>query len=345
MQSTLLIPHLLWLEAVASEPGGNRELPALEQILARARRQNFPVVPVEAWLCQAFEIERQQDWPAAPLTLAIDGGEPGDGYWLRADPVHVRAQREELRLADDAIGNITREEADALVATLNAHFAADALEFLAPHPARWYLKLAPAPALATHTLTEAAGADITRLLPGGADALKWHRVGNEIQMLLHDHPVNAEREARGAVPLNSVWLWGGGTQTRVPGRHFCAVWSEDSLALALAAAAGLHAAPAPATAREWLTAARDSGCESHLVFLGQLAAPARYGDLNAWREHATTFERDWFAPLAAALGSRDLEQLTLVSLDRDGCERFDLTPADRWRFWRRPRPLASYCAS
>ncbi|MDH5534899.1 MAG: phosphoglycerate mutase [Betaproteobacteria bacterium] len=345
MQCTLLIPHLLWPEAAASEPGGDCELPALEQILARARRQSFPAIPVEAWLCQAFEVERQQDWPVAPLTLAIDGGEPGEGYWLRADPVHVRAQREELRLADDAIGKITQHEADTLVAALNAHLAADALKFIAPHPARWYLKVAPAPALATHTLSEAAGADVTRLLPSGADALEWHRVGNEIQMLLHDHPINAEREARGAVPINSVWLWGGGTQPPVPGRHFCAVWSSDALAIALAAAADLDSAPAPAGASQWLTAAGDSGCESHFVLLDRLAAPARYGDLNAWREGAAALERHWFAPLAPALGDRGLERLTLVSLDRAGCKRFDLTPADRWRFWRRPRPLGAYCES
>ncbi len=344
MQCTILIPHLLWPEAAASDTGGDCKLPALEQILARAHRRSFPAIPVEAWLCQAFEVERQQDWPVAPLTLAIDGGEPGDSYWLRADPVHVRAQREELRLADDAIGNITREEADRMVAALNAHFATDEVEFLAPHPARWYLKVAPAPALVTHTLTEAAGADVTRLLPAGADALRWHRVGNEIQMLLHDHSVNTEREARGAVPINSVWLWGGGTSPPVPGHHFCAVWSGNALALALAAAADLDAAPPPGGAREWLAAAGDGSCENHLVLLDQLAAPARYGDLNAWHEHAAALERHWFAPLGAALGGGGLKQLTLISLDRDGCERFDLTPAGRWRFWRRPQPLAAYCA-
>ena len=34
---------------------------------------------------------------------------------------------------------------------------------------------------------------------------------NEAQMILHTHPVNAEREARGMPAVNSVWLWGGGT--------------------------------------------------------------------------------------------------------------------------------------
>ncbi len=51
-------------------------------------------------------------------------------------------------------------------------------------------------------------------LPRGDDALAWHRVMNEAQMIMHAHPVTAAREARGAPPANSIWLWGGGTLPR-----------------------------------------------------------------------------------------------------------------------------------
>jgi hypothetical protein len=343
MQCTLLIPHLFWPEAAMHEADAGLKLPALERLLARARRQSCPAMPVEAWLCQTFEVERQQDWPVAALTLTLDGHAPGGNYWLRADPVHVRAQRDELRLADAAILDATREDAGQLIAALNAHFGADGLEFIAPHPDRWYLQLAKAPVLATHTLSEAAGADITRLMPAGAEALEWHRIGNEIQMLLHGHPVNAEREARGALPINSVWLWGGGIEPPVPARHFGAVWSGDALAQALAAAAGLKAAPVPANARDWLELARASRCETHLVVLDGLTVPARYGDVTAWLERAAALERDWFAPLAAAGAPPRLTRLTVVAPWRGSCERFDFSPAHRWRFWRRPRPLAAYC--
>lgn len=343
MQCTLLIPHLFWPEAALGGAGAQPALPALERVLARARRQSFPAVFIEAWLCQAFEVERQQDWPVAALTLAVDGGDPGGHYWLRADPAHLRAQRDELHLADAAIVDVTREDADALIAALNAHFAADDLRFIAPHPDRWYLRLTTTPALATHALSAAAGADVTRLMPAGADALKWHRTGNEIQMLLHAHPVNAEREARGALPINSVWLWGGGTLAPVPGRHFGAVWSGNALAQALAAAADLEAAPVPDNAGEWCERARASGRETHLVVLDQLTVAARYGDVTTWLERAAALERDWFAPLAGAARASGVTQLTVVALGRSSCERFEFDAADRWRFWRRPRPLSAYC--
>jgi hypothetical protein len=45
-----------------------------------------------------------------------------------------------------------------------------------------------------------------------------------VQVILHQHPVNAERRARGLPPVNSLWLWGGGplpqrVNNAVVGRH------------------------------------------------------------------------------------------------------------------------------
>ncbi len=34
----------------------------------------------------------------------------------------------------------------------------------------------------------------------------------ELQMLLHEHPVNLEREESGLAPLNAVWFWGGSSR-------------------------------------------------------------------------------------------------------------------------------------
>ena len=39
---------------------------------------------------------------------------------------------------------------------------------------------------------------------------QYHRINTEIQMLLHEHPVNQRRQGDGLPPINSLWLWGGG---------------------------------------------------------------------------------------------------------------------------------------
>ena len=170
MHCTLLIPGLFWPRSGADEVAHGLEVPALLRLLARADAQRFAPITPEGWLCQAFQIEREQDWPVAPLTLELDGGEPDDAYWLRADPVHMKIERNRLLLVDNALFDLQHEEAQALASALNAHFERDGLAFHAPHPKRWYVKVARTPALVTHSMNEAAGHDVKPYLPEGADA-------------------------------------------------------------------------------------------------------------------------------------------------------------------------------
>src|SRR4051812_9944860 len=228
MRCTLLIPQLFWPRQTADMAGHGLHLPALSTLLARAELESYPAVSADSWLCQAFEVERQHDWPIAPLTLALDGGEPDGAYWLRADPVHIKVSREGLHLVDNTVFDISADEAQSFVEALNAHFASAELVFSAPHPKRWYMRCAAPPALATHDVGEVAGKDVQRHLPSGNDALEWHRRFNEAQMLLHAHAANEAREDRGEPPVNSVWFWGGGTTPAVPGRHFATVSTNSA---------------------------------------------------------------------------------------------------------------------
>ena len=333
MHCTLLVPGLLPPSDPDGAPISDLPVPALTRLLARGRCVTLAALGMEAWLCQAFEVERQHDWPVAPLTLAADGGDPGNAYWLRCDPVHLNTQRGQLVLACDNTSAPTADEARTLSATLNAHFAQDGLTFHSPHPARWYLRLEHTPALITHALPEVAGKDINRYLPEGNDGLHWHQVLNEIQMLLHAHPVNRAREARGAPEINSVWLWGGGVRPAVRGGHFTSVWSDDALALALAAQSNLAARAPPGHASSVLDDAA-GGAEKPLVVLPQLRAATLDGAADRWITLLNTFERDWFAPLYAALRKRQLSALTLVVPGANDCRRYDIAPRDVWKFWR-----------
>lgn len=343
MQCTLLIPDLWWPGVVSDEAYRDLAVPEFQTLFARARRHRLPAIPLEGWLCQAFEVARQTDWPVAPLTLTTDGGDPGAAYWLRADPVHLRPHRDHLLLADSSAFTIAQNEADELVAALNQHLAAEGMRFLAPRSDRWYLRLDSDPEIATHPLGEVAGGDVNPFLPTGKNALWWHRICNDVQMLLHHHSVNVARDARGEPAINSVWLWGGGRKPTVSGRNFSAVWSDDTLALALAAHAGMPSAPAAAGSR-WLQLPREtSNPDDHqLLVLAQLARGARRGDVSAWRDELAEINRRWLAPLLAALKQRSLSQLTLVAPGRTSCERFELTPWELFKFWRTTRPIADY---
>lgn len=344
MQCTLLIPDLFWPRGEADGIVRGLELPALQQLLARARVERLPSVTPVAWLCQAFEVERQHDWPVAPLTLAFDGGVAGEGYWLRADPVHIKIAQDRLRLIDATMFDVTPGDAQALVATLNSHFSQAGMTFHAPHVRRWYIHLPRTPELVTHGIDEAAGQDVQRHLPSGGEALAWHRMFNEAQMVLHEHPVNARREARGEPAINSVWFWGGGTRAPVRGRHFDRVWSDDVLAGALGVATGIEADALPPDGNRLIIAAKAAKHEasSHLVVLDALARAIAYEDAHAWRIGMEELETRWFSPLRAALRKGALTQLTVVALLESACLRFVLGHRDLLKIWRRPKAFAAY---
>src|SRR6266853_3636087 len=252
MHFRLFIPDFFSTEG---EDSGDR-LVAAETLFAKGRRRRLAASSPEAWLFERFAVPKQRDWPVAPYTLLADGGAPERHYWMRADPVHLRVSRDSLGLADTF--EVSRAESEALVETLNRHFGPTML-FYPMRPARWYVRFDKAPELQTTPAAAARGLAIDEKLPSGPDAMRFHALMNEAQMLLHEHPVNAGREARGAPALNSVWFWGGGVIDASKDRPFSTVFGDDPLARGLALAAGIPARALPKDAGAMLAAAGGEG--------------------------------------------------------------------------------------
>jgi hypothetical protein len=279
------------------------------------------------------------DWPVAAFTLLADDGNPGDDFWLLADPVHLQLQRDRMVLVDAGNLEISADEAASLTTALNHHFAQNGLTFLPTRPGRWHLRLARPARLETHPLEAVIGRNIRNFLPGGPDGKHWHTLLNEIQMLLHSHPVNEKREQRGALPVNSIWPWGGGVLPKNLAAPYAQVWANDALARGLAVAAGVDRAEAPATAAEWL---RQAAPGTHLIVLDTLRSAALAGDFPRWRENLLRLEDDWFGPLRQALSRGQLAGLSLHVFADTPAQTFSVSRADLWKIWRRRKPLKSF---
>jgi len=331
MNVHLAVPDLLWPEretAAAADPG---PLPALERLFARGRRKRGAAADLESWLLAEWRAES-----AAAHSLAADGGEPGDAYWARADPCSLRVTRDALVPLDSTLFDLSRTEAEALVADLNRHFADRGLTFHPWQPERWYLRAEVPGPYDGPPLAVARGRPLA-IRPGAAPGAA---LANEIQMLLHEHPVNEARERRGAAPVNAVWLWGGGRFARPAARPFRRVRTRDPLAAGLALGAGAAVFPPADDATQWLRASGNDGVE--LVVLEALRDPASYGEAEEWRARLGVLERDWFAPLAGALARGRIGMLTLHAVGRGGTVDVETTRQDLRYFWRRRRRLASY---
>jgi len=300
-------------------------------MLARGYSQVLPPKPLENHLCELFDVPFQLDVPVAPVSAAFDG--LPDGCWLRADPVHLEMQRDQLLLSSVLPND---EEAAEFRMILNSHFADQEMTFFAPHSQRWYVRPGTLPDILTMPLSAVIGANVRDALPTGADAVRWHQLFNEIQMLLFEHPLNQAREARGELSVNSVWLWGGGNSASLVCESYDRVSSDEVLLEMLAKGAGV---PFSAWSVQWNEAGSDA--RQLLVWTG-LSLALQGGDLAAWRTALLDFEITYAQPIWHALRNGKLAQLQIDILGGDGIRSLLLKSSDTWVFWRRVRHLAEY---
>jgi hypothetical protein len=330
----LVITDLFLPKEFAAEVCAGLPLPALEKLLARGvvtGQARADDLSLEASVCGLFSASSG----VASISAAFDG--LPEGVWLRADPVHVRLQREQVVLLPDVA--VSADEAMQFCISLNAHFAGQGVTFFAPHPNRWYVRLDEHPDIQTMPLSQAAGRNIHGNLPAGAEARRWHQLFNEIQMLLFAHPLNDVREARGDVPVNSVWFWGNGAQSG-PARDdhassaYDSVSSDEVLVEMLASAADVPFF-------DWQPAWSCGEGRQLLVWTGLRRALQR-GDLAGWRDALQSFETGYAEPLWQALRSGKIEQLQVDVLGGNGLRQASLARFDAWAFWRRNKSLAAY---
>jgi len=323
----LLIPDLFLPPDVARRACAKLRLPNLEKLLGRSEWHDLSAVTMEDYFCDRFKAEA-----VAPVRASADGLDVSEGFWLCADPVNLQLQQSQVVLQPDV--QCSAEEAVALCATLNAHFAQDGLTFFAPHPGRWYVRSAEVSAVTMTPLRVASWRDVKPYQPQGADALGWQRVANEIQMLLHEHGINQARAARGLPAINSLWLWGGGRTSELH-PAFDVVGGDDGLTVAFACAAEVPLVP---SLRDML----DGQGQRGLWVNAALGAAWQRGDLYAWREAVEGLEREIARPVWQAMSDGRLQGLTLDVLMESGTSRFALTRAGRWQVWRMPKALHTY---
>lgn len=331
MQFTVLLPALIWPDPDLPDIYRDLPLPELGWLLGHASRQTERR-DLESWL--ATQLGLGTPLPVAALTAGIDGLQT-DGSLLRADPVHLQVNMEQLLLVPGSAIQIEQDDADPLIAALNRHFADDGLTFHAPHPQRWYVSLTRIAAVEHEPLEQVIGNDIHRHLPQGPEALRWHGWLNEIQMLLYTHPANDDRDQRGLPLINSVWFWGGGELPPVARWPWARTCGDHLLLRALARHAGARCEPLPQDPATWLAS---GGSGETLLLLDQLQQAAQYGDAWQWRETLKQLDQQWFGPLRQALQQGRIKRLQLIV---PGAVDARIDSSSRWKFWRRGLPLAA----
>ncbi|MCD7097121.1 phosphoglycerate mutase [Stenotrophomonas sp. MMGLT7] len=297
--ATLLLPARKRL-------AGQRLSPAVAKALGRAERGSTEAGE-RAQLLRHFQL-LPRHWPVAALTRQLDAGDAAGSAWVRADPACVVPDMQGARLMGYGSSlDVDEHDIAALLPALKPLFGDAGLLLDAPEPSRWYLRAAPGLELPEFVEPgEVLGADLFDHLPQGVPGRRWRALLTEAQVLLHQHPWNQQRAARGKPAINSLWFWGGGELPHAVTSQHAQVRSREPLLRALALASGADGDGTPAV--DALVDLR------HLRSLEQVDGEA-------------------ITPLLAALARGELQRLVLDF--QDGAH-FVIERRQRWRFWRRP---------
>lgn len=215
----IVLPGALPDLAAASELA--RHLPEHAPVFSRwlamgaAQPQAFDVrqhgcTPYEGWQLEASGFRPEAGQPlSAGLGPLLSPGADGEPVWL-GELVHIALGADSATLLDPSLMDVTAEESAALLAAIRPLFQEDGIEAELITPQRWRMRLPQGLAPRSASPKAVAGGRLQDWWAQDAASRPWRRLLNEIQMAWYEHPVNDALAARGAAPVNGLWLYGGG---------------------------------------------------------------------------------------------------------------------------------------
>jgi hypothetical protein len=165
----------------------------------------------------------------AALRLWGQTGNRPNGWIAAADPVHIEAGLDHLRLHCLWPDEWQDRELRVLFDELQTALADDdTLGFVCIGACGYLRGDTPMP---TALLSPASmnGRDLRDSLPADPTATNYHRLLSEIQMSLHNSPINQQRAEQGKRAINSLWIWGGGTVSPEQSRDVPPLFADDAV--------------------------------------------------------------------------------------------------------------------
>jgi hypothetical protein len=293
----------------------------------------------------------------APATVAAAGAAAGEGaspggrapvdartVWV-ATPLYLAAGLTTLHLDRRSILRLASADLASLAADFNHTFDGSGFSLVRLESGEALLFAAEEQIAKTVEPARIVGEDVANALPDGAGASSLRRLGAEMELWLHDHPLNRGRAARGEPPVSTLWLWGGDKSTHTSevlvsaastsrieaasGLPAVVTFGSDSTLRGLARLAGLPIHPLPGTLDEALSYSADASLLVVMEVGPMLRANSRWTLADALAE----LDRRFLEPAIGAVRRGHLRQTTLIANDR----RLVYGSRDHLRLWRRPR--------
>jgi hypothetical protein len=308
----------LFANRSAPEAAALPRLPALERWMARATSEPL----AHGWrLALAASLVPEVSSEGGAAAGAVGAATDARCGWWLATPVHLLAGLDTLRLHPAGLLESTLEEQCTLSADFERVFQGSDWKLRVTERRELLLEGPPAEGISSQDPARFLGRPVREGVPQGVGAAALRRLMSELEMWLHEHPLNQRRIAAGLLPISGLWLWGGGNASRAVPHVLPPLFGTDLAVEALWKLAGGHRQPLPS---QCLALADHSAAGAVVMIPVPLGAGA---------EALVQIDRQWIAPLLAQV-SGQAHAATLLCADK----RFTLSSRARWRFWRREQP-------
>ncbi|WP_426177714.1 hypothetical protein [Massilia sp. TWR1-2-2] len=329
---TLVLPFALPPPELAPDLIRALKAPALAALLSRTSTHQATTadpgaraLPHELWLGRALGLSDGRKLAVAAAVMRAYGLDPADGAWFIVNPAHIEISRTFLMMTDSRRLGLVESHSRALFDSAKPYFEDSGHTLLYGDAMTWFMRADAWGALDTASADAATAMNLTDYMPLGERAIDYRKLQNEVQMLWHQHPANAEREARGFATINGFWPWGAAGAADA---------AETATELACADAPPWLAALASRHGASFAQLLAAPGKD--VIFCdGSLAEAALATDWAGWLQHMQRLENDTFAPLLGAL-SGGVGRARLVLSHRTSLSELTTTRLAQRKFWRQP---------
>lgn len=186
----------------------------------------------------------------AELQWRGEGGELRAGTWMQVQLVNVIAGMSDVHIA---LLRSSPDDECTLMQTLQPLLLLSGFELHQSPVGHWYVWSEKILNVETLPLVSSLTTNSYDVMPRGSDAQTLRRLMTEIQMLLHQHPVNHTREQASNAPLNALWFSGAGSPLAAASGTLQRIMSDTAYVRGLCDQLNVTCWPVPRDANDLLT--------------------------------------------------------------------------------------------
>lgn len=266
----------------------------------------------------SFEHVLLQLFSASPLEdadLPMASLRNPDQLSLCADPCYLHADRDRLLLFP--INDLTMDEVTRLMACVQPLLNDFDAQLVPNDLNHWSIYLEKMPDIALTAMPSLVGKTVAAAMPHGVEQNEWLRLGNEIQMVLFEHPVNQQRQSAGKLPVNSLWFWG-----KAAWQPLTNVWSQIYGDTNLLRSLAKVSTASCQSFSEWRPAKPGTG--KQLLIFPELEFQ------NNWPQRLALISQQQIMPLLQKLRRFQIQQISLIIPEHG---HYQWRGLDMWKPW------------